>query len=717
MGLGMFLVLIYGLVFWLVPPVAINQLEGWYAEQGQGYQLDVGGWTLSPFSGRIDLQNIELHYLTNGRAESSKLDFVGINLNLSALFQKRFHIQSVDLTGLRLSAGQQEDQLMEVAGLRLPSEPQKEPEAIVDDSESLDNTPISLSAFLPEGWLESWAIQLDSITFSDNQLSWSQPELHATLSLDSLTLSQLDTQTNQPVFLTIALSLQALEVQPSEELKGVQPTQEHLVRLQEPFNIKLGFTLSDLVNQPSLSGSIDLDALNVQLAGVESVQFESLSLAGLAVALPDNQPQISLTTLMLKEAKVVQSEDVQMALSSYEIEDIQVDPRSLTTGLHRFYGLTADIQYKPEQPEVVAEPVPTSTPQEPIENEDLAAEEALAFVVKVKGLELLVDESTAAQPSQIHFTDKNLDEPVSVVASIKELSVGQLDTQDLTVGVPFHFLASLDEYNRIQASGKMGVKANNPEGQMSLTIRQLNLTDFNPYLVQSMGYRLQKGMFSLDADIGVQEAELDGLLNLTLQNSKFEPADQETIDRVSKKISMPVETAISVLKDGNNNLNLEVPLSGNINDPNVGLNDLADQLARKALKQASIYYLKQSLQPYTSMISLASFVGKKAFAIRLHELEFAHMQLALTDEHKGYLQKVAEMMHKKTELELQVCPVITEAEQQAWGDSWASYAEQRATLIKAHMAQRQDQNGRALSARITLCEPEIGKKSLVQLGV
>ena len=47
----------------------------------------------------------------------------------------------------------------------------------------------------------------------------------------------------------------------------------------------------------------------------------------------------------------------------------------------------------------------------------------------------------------------------------------------------------------------MGVKGDYPEGKLEVDIDQLNLVDFNPYLVDVMGYRLKKGMLGVDSII------------------------------------------------------------------------------------------------------------------------------------------------------------------------------------------------------------------------
>jgi hypothetical protein len=221
----------------------------------------------------------------------------------------------------------------------------------------------------------------------------------------------------------------------------------------------------------------------------------------------------------------------------------------------------------------------------------------------------------------------------------------------------------------------------------------------------------------VDADITLHDGQLGGNTDILLKNSKLEPADEDTIDRVSKQIAMPLDTALSVLRDDNNNIKLEVPLSGDITDPDVGINDVINQISTKALKTATLYYLKQSLQPYGAFISLASFAGDQLFAVRLNDLEYVALATDLTDKQKEYLDTVGKMMSKKTDLELQVCPVVSNDEAKQWGDHWFNHAQKRSGAVKAYLANVKDKGGNVLSSRISLCEPQKGDKPLVILGV
>lgn len=252
-----------------------------------------------------------------------------------------------------------------------------------------------------------------------------------------------------------------------------------------------------------------------------------------------------------------------------------------------------------------------------------------------------------------------------------------------------------------------------PEGTIKIKTRKLDMVELNGYLIEAIGYQLNRGSLDVDAHITIHQTKLGGEVKLLLRNSQFVPADEEIINRVSKQISMPLETALGLLRDKNGNINLTIPLEGKLTDPDFGLKDVVRQLSNKALKAATVFFLKQSLQPYGTMISIASFAGDYLFAIRLDALSYAEKQSALNDDHKAHLKKVGELMQSKKSIEVRACPFVNEQEAMALGDNWANLAHERGQQVQQWFSE----NFSEQAERLTVCRPQKGKSAEVVLGV
>ncbi|MEK9766445.1 MAG: hypothetical protein VW274_08185, partial [Thalassolituus sp.] len=190
------LVSVYVLIFYVAPFFAMRYAEQWYAEQGEGQSLFIGGWTLSPFTGEVELRNVEAAYPVKGQKAHVGAEFVGININLSELFGKTIHVQSVGVRGLTFR-GVQTDEGLSLAGIDLPSSGAGDPGVDPGSDASVSEQPAgqedvegetdgkteSASGPLPEGW----TVRVDDIALIDDRVRWEQSGLTVAVKLSKLT--------------------------------------------------------------------------------------------------------------------------------------------------------------------------------------------------------------------------------------------------------------------------------------------------------------------------------------------------------------------------------------------------------------------------------------------------------------------------------------------------------------------------------------------------
>ena len=499
--------------------------------------------------------------------------------------------------------------------------------------------------------------------------------------------------------------------------------------------------------QQQFRGDIIIDQLSVTPYGQPRLQSEQIS----AFAIEASASQQYIRHLVIKQLSL--SDEGQQpplplaAVDQYEIKHLRIQPEQqfIQLGEHQFSALSLALDRaadgsilqlqsllsaheaaannsEVETPQTLAasEPLaaPRPQPQQAGDGETVSAQEPVSnqsplFRITLEGIRQHGERST------LLFSDQSVDPAAAITLAIDKFSLGGFDSQQPEQAMLIDIEAALDDYNRIRAEGQAALVDGHPQGEWLVSLQQLNLVPFNGYLAQAMGYQVRKGSLTVEADIAISNAQLSGESKILLRNSKFVPVDDAAIQRLSKQISMPVDTALSLLRDDNNNIRLTVPLRGDIDNPDVGLEDLASQLGTLAFKQAAGYYLKQALQPYGTFISLSSYVGDYLFAIRLDDLQYQPMTVELNSDQVHYLEKVAEMMRDKTTLELQVCGFASFSEVSRLAETpsdtiknWQQLATQRAAVIKAWF----NSHDAALVERVTTCQPQKGEQAVVSLG-
>ena len=190
---------------------------------------------------------------------------------------------------------------------------------------------------------------------------------------------------------------------------------------------------------------------------------------------------------------------------------------------------------------------------------------------------------TEAKPESKKAASKKDDE---LKFSVKNFSLknGEVDFSDASLFMPFATTISklngklTDIDKKRPSSGEFqGVVGKNGFAQITaklfpfelkqntdikLDFKDIDLTDITPYSGQFVGYKIKKGKLNLNLNYSVVDSKLNG--------SNFINFDSLTLgEKVESKdaVNLPLSLAISILSDQNNQINIDLPVEGNLDDP------------------------------------------------------------------------------------------------------------------------------------------------------
>ena len=190
---------------------------------------------------------------------------------------------------------------------------------------------------------------------------------------------------------------------------------------------------------------------------------------------------------------------------------------------------------------------------------------------------------TEAKPETKKVASKKDDE---LKFSVKNFSLknGEVDFSDASLFMPFATTISklngklTDIDKKRPSSGEFqGVVGKNGFAQITaklfpfelkqntdikLDFKDIDLTNITPYSGQFVGYKIKKGKLNLNLNYSVTDSKLNG--------SNFINFDSLTLgEKVESKdaVNLPLSLAISILSDQNNQINIDLPVEGNLDDP------------------------------------------------------------------------------------------------------------------------------------------------------
>lgn len=120
----------------------------------------------------------------------------------------------------------------------------------------------------------------------------------------------------------------------------------------------------------------------------------------------------------------------------------------------------------------------------------------------------------------------------------------------------------LDKYVPLEITGKINPWKENLYVDLVARFKDLELSPFTPYSGKYVGYTIEKGKLAFDMQYLIVDKKLDA------KNTIF--FDQLTLgDKVESPdaTTLPVRLAIALLKDRSGQIKLDLPVTGNIDDP------------------------------------------------------------------------------------------------------------------------------------------------------
>jgi len=262
--------------------------------------------------------------------------------------------------------------------------------------------------------------------------------------------------------------------------------------------------------------------------------------------------------------------------------------------------------------------------------------------------------------SAILLNDMTVQPPLSMRLAVVRAELKNIDNGAPDQDSPMVVQGSIDKHSRIDIQGTLRPFAARPTLELKNHVEGLPLTLLSPYAVAAMGYELRSGQLDADATLKLDKGQLDSRNKLVIRALEVRPASNKSREQFDSQLALPLDTALGMLRDKNNTITLDLPVSGDIDKPDFDISNVINTAVGKALKTGSLTYLKFALQPYGALITVAELAGEAASKVRLQPVMFAPGSTENLAESLDYLEKVAGILKSRPEVNIKVCGLAVE---------------------------------------------------------
>ncbi|NTY37918.1 DUF748 domain-containing protein [Burkholderia diffusa] len=238
------------------------------------------------------------------------------------------------------------------------------------------------------------------------------------------------------------------------------------------------------------------------------------------------------------------------------------------------------------------------------------------------------------QDGRVTYTDNFIKPNYTANLIAIKGTVGAFGT-DSTTSAPVDVAANLAGNGPISIKGSVNPLIEKPALDLTATAHDIELTNLTPYSAKYAGYPITKGKLNVDLHYQLANDQLSANNHIFIDQLTF--GDHVENDTATK---LPVKLAISLLKNTRGQIDVNLPVSGSLSNPEFSIGGLIWHAVLNLIAKAVT-------SPFTLLANAFGGGGED-----LGYVEFAPGTYALTDTQQQKLDTVVKMLTEKASIRL-----------------------------------------------------------------
>jgi len=545
------------------------------------------------------------------------------------------------------------------------------------------------------------------------------------------------------------------------ETQGIEVNKNdiHFTLGEQQFNSPLITVDVNNETQLTVAGKGDLlwQDVNVfnKTANEVLVAMSQLALSGLDLYSSEGQYNVTIDTTSLLDSFFSNNTENDIpaltAFSALTVNDVELTNQSLSINTVELAGLKSDVQLDKDKQirnliltldqltKAIAgsEGEIESEVDSKVESEALASQDtplkdnAAQGINKDSGKDANTDASQVAaaeasnaefhiqlnnfslvDSANIQFTDQSVSPIYARFIKVNALSAGPFDNQKPDQISVIKVTGISNNYTNfdisIDAKPFLAAQSYTVKGSLN----QLDLESLSAYVKTALGYEIESGQLDLAMDIKLIGSQIDGNSHILLRGIELSSVDDYERKESSNQSYIPFNTALGMLKDGDGNVELDLPVSGDTSSPSFGFSGFITLLVKQATIAGAKEYLTMTFVPYASLVKIVMAADKHLLKIEVSDLNYSPKEFEVTEDQNVFITTFTELLKDKKDLQIKMCGVSTAEDLgQEKGKKLSideigtliRISEQRANNFKRFMVEEQGIS----SSRLLLCKPRI----------
>lgn len=238
--------------------------------------------------------------------------------------------------------------------------------------------------------------------------------------------------------------------------------------------------------------------------------------------------------------------------------------------------------------------------------------------------------------AQLSFQDKNL--PIPFKTNITKLN-GKISELKSNSSKPSKLKVEgkIDKYGYTRITGLVDHRNIKNLTDVNMIFKNIEVKNFTPYTGKFVGRKLDGGKLNLNLKYNIKKSNLEASNSIIITDIKLGDV-VESVDAMS----LPLELGIALLEDSDGVIDLDIPISGDLDNPQFSIGPIV-------WKAVTNLIVKAVSAPFSFLASLLGIDEDE-----INSAEFIYGESKVIDSEKESLDKIAKAFAKRPNIALKI---------------------------------------------------------------
>ena len=381
------------------------------------------------------------------------------------------------------------------------------------------------------------------------------------------------------------------------------------------------------------------------------LKFESLELKGIDIT---DSETLALSDITLEKLSALQRSqqeaDYTARFDRLAINDVRYTPNKVAintvelSGVENSLSRNKDGSWEHDKWLIRSDEEPAATAKE--NSEEKQGDESKPFLISLNKLSVDTDK-------KILFTDNSTQPAMMTGLEELKLELTKLYSEKPDSDSQIKLFAQTLKHSTIELEGTARPLAEKVSLDVNGDLKGFDLRVASPAAKKAIGHIIQSGQLDAKLTLLAKEGILDSNIALSLYQFHIKPMSKKDAEKLDQTFGMPLNQTLVLLRDKDDSIHLDIPITGDVNNPEFNPMDAII----KATSKAATVTLITFYTPYGLIYAGGNVLFDVATALNFDPIPFDPGSHELTAQGKEQLSGLTSLLTEKPQVRLSMCGI------------------------------------------------------------